>query len=216
MLQDNLKVINENIKFSVKNSTLACDNPSLIAVVKNRSDSNVELLIENGILHFADSYLQEHLQRKPSLKEKQDIKWHFIGQIQTNKLQKIVENFDVIHSISSIKIIDFILNLRDKGININNKKFLLQFNLTNKDTQCGILFDEIDDVITYARSNDFPVCGFMCIGENNSNNPTIYAYMQKLKRRYNIDDLSMGMSNDYQTAVRFGASMLRIGSALFN
>ena len=194
----------------------------LIAVSKKHSVEKIQHLIRAGQKNFGENYAQEGIE-KIKLINNPEVNWHYIGPIQSNKSALIVTYFDWIHSIDRLKVYEKIKNqveLIDKKIN-----FLVQVNISGEDTKSGLNISNLDDFLINIdpKSSHFIFRGVMAIPSNTDNEVQLnseFKLMQttfdNLKQKFSsVDTLSMGMSNDYLLALRYGATMVRIGSKIF-
>ena len=208
MIAENLKEVQERIHALDKNQQV-----TLIAVSKTKPASDLQQAIDAGQQHFGENYLQEALEKIDSLKN-QNLIWHFIGPIQSNKTKQITQNFDWVHSVDRLKIAKRLNDQRPEELGKLN--VLLQVNIDNEPTKSGVLEGEIDEIITHFEN--FPnisLRGFMCI-PNPDNAEQSFAKMAKiLKKHPNLDTLSMGMSADLELAIENGTTFVRIGSDIF-
>ena len=209
--------IEENI--SILNKKIA-KKTSIIAVSKKKPAELVERAYLLGIKNFGENYLQEALQKMISLNHL-DINWHFIGKIQSNKCKDIARNFQWVHTIDRFKIAkrlndDCPLN---KIINV-----LIQINIDNEESKSGInesqLFDLAEKISVLPN---LKLKGIMVIPKNNlENNLTEESFKKtleisiKLRNKFSeANEISMGMSNDFELAIKNGSTMVRIGTGIF-
>jgi pyridoxal phosphate enzyme (YggS family) len=185
----------------------------LIAVSKTRSSQEIQSAVDAGQKHFGENYLQEALE-KIGVLQGQDLIWHFIGPIQSNKTSKIAENFNWVHSVDRIKIAK---RLSDQRLESQgNLNILLQVNIDQEATKSGFLLEEIALVVPQIENlPNISLRGFMCI-PSQANPPQSFAKMANLLVKYpKMDTLSMGMSQDLELAVQNGATFVRIGTDIF-
>jgi pyridoxal phosphate enzyme (YggS family) len=208
LIQDNLKKVQERIHELDKNQQV-----TLIAVSKTKPASDIQQAIDAGQRHFGENYLQEALDKIDSLKN-QNLIWHFIGPIQSNKTVKIAQNFDWVHSVDRLKIAKRLNDQRPK--NLEKLNVLLQVNIDNEATKSGVLEDEIDELTSHFENfQNIALRGFMCI-PSPDNTERSFKKMAKILQKYpNLDILSMGMSNDLDLAIKNGATFVRIGADIF-
>ncbi|BAS67371.1 YggS family pyridoxal phosphate-dependent enzyme [Bathymodiolus septemdierum thioautotrophic gill symbiont] len=208
MIADNLQRVKARIKTVDDHQQV-----TLIAVSKTKPVCDLQQTIDAGQRHFGENYLQEALNKIEALKGRGLI-WHFIGPIQSNKTKMIAQNFDWVHSVDRIKIAKRLNDQRPK--NLPKLKILLQVNIDNEPTKSGVLVDEIDHIITQFKTlNNLTLKGFMCI-PNPSNAIQSFAKMKDILAKYpNLEDLSMGMSHDLESAIKNGATFVRIGTDIF-
>jgi pyridoxal phosphate enzyme (YggS family) len=208
MIADNLKNVQNRI-----NAVDSKKQVTLIAVSKTKPASDLQQAIDAGQKHFGENYLQEALEKIQALKG-QDLIWHFIGPIQSNKTTKIAENFAWVHSVDRLKIANRLNDQRPEDMEKLN--ILLQVNIDNEPTKSGLLIDEIDEIIPHFKNfQNISLRGFMCI-PNPDNSAQSFAKMAQILNKYpNLDILSMGMSSDLDLAIENGATFVRIGSDIF-
>ena len=208
-------MIVENLK-NVQNRIHAVDaknKVTLIAVSKTKPASDLQQAIDEGQRHFGENYLQEALEKIDILKG-QNLIWHFIGPIQSNKTKQIAENFSWVHSVDRLKIAKRLNDQRPTQL--DKLHMLLQVNIDNEPTKSGVLESEIDDIVAHFQNfQNISLRGFMCI-PNPDNSANSFAKMaQIMKKHPNLDTLSMGMSSDLELAIENGATFVRIGSDIF-
>lgn len=197
----------------------------IVAVTKDVPPELMEEALECGIRTFGENRVQEALQKMPVFSGK-DVTWHFIGRIQRNKLKKIVTHFHVVHSLDREDFGSTMATyLRDVGKEAY--PVLVQVNLTGKVTQGGIREEELPEFLRkLAVLPEIRVIGLMTIGPQGGSEEEIrrvFRRLRELKDRLNdmgipgvtLTELSMGMSDDYHLAVLEGATMLRLGRAIF-
>lgn len=202
-------MIQENI-LKIKN-TLP-EDVDLIAVSKTYPRNCIDEAIRAGQLDFGENKVQELLEK---YRPDENIHWHMIGHLQTNKVKYIVDKVVLIHSVDSLHLLETINKEAKKKDVICH--VLLQVNLAHEETKFG--FDEsmIEDVLTHTYEN-VSIDGLMVIGPNTDDETKIEEVFQQaenLKNKYHFKELSMGMSHDYKIALRHGTTMVRIGSDIF-
>jgi pyridoxal phosphate enzyme (YggS family) len=210
-----MSMIAENLK-NVQNRINAVDTKkqaTLIAVSKTKPASDLQQAIDAGQKNFGENYLQEALEKIQTLKG-QDLIWHFIGPIQSNKTKQIAENFSWVHSVDRLKIANRLNDQRPE--NMENLNILLQVNIDNESTKSGLLIDEIDEIIPHFENfRNISLRGFMCIPSPDHPAQSFAKMAQILNKYPNLDTLSMGMSSDLELAIENGATFVRIGSDIF-
>ncbi len=208
MIAQNLKEVQERIHALDKNQPV-----TLIAVSKTKPASDLQQAIDAGQRHFGENYLQEALEKIETLKS-QDLIWHFIGPIQSNKAKQIAQNFDWVHSVDRLKIAKRLNDQRPK--NLEKLNVLLQVNIDNEATKSGVLEDEIDELTSYFENfQNIALRGFMCIPNPDNTKQSFKKMAEILKKHPNLDTLSMGMSADLELAIENGANFVRIGTDIF-
>ena len=189
----------------------------LIAVSKGQGVEKIKLLYDKGHRDFGENFLQELKEKKGTLPE--DINWHFLGNIQSNKIKDIVACSNLIHSIGRMKILDKILKLETK----KNIEILLQLKLGKEDTKSGFNETEIYEIMKRNQFKNINLKGLMVIGEGKIKKEElkkqflqakdVFKKMQKVNKE--VEYLSMGMSSDYELALANGSNMIRIGTSIF-
>ena len=198
-------------KLEIINSKVVSYGAKLLPVVKNRINEEIKFLYEFGFREFGENRLTDFNLHKSLYK---DVDYHFIAPIQSRKLKEIVKNFKYIHTISRQKEID-ILEKQETGCN-----YLIQVNIDNDPNKNGVTKDEVLNFYEHCIDKKISPVGLMTIPDINSDSKTVFSEMQqineKLKMNYGYKgELSMGMSNDYEVALDYGATIVRIGSKLF-
>lgn len=212
-----LNMINryENVKKSIietSKKSFFKSKVHLIVVAKGRTKTEIEELINKGQIDFAENYINsETMFNWVYLKNKYpQIKIHFIGHIQTNKLNKILQIADFIHSIDSINIIDYLIKKE-----INDKKCFLQIKFDEGENRSGIFYKKIEEYIVYCAENKLNIVGFMVILPKICDVNLLFSFVKNLSFKYKINDLSMGMTEDYVEAILNGANYVRVGRKIF-
>ena len=172
-------------------------------------------LINYGHDHFGENKVQEAESKWRLIKKDKDfIKLHMIGKLQSNKAKKAVEIFDFIHSVDSQKLADA-LSRSQKAIN-KSVSYFIQVNIGNETQKSGIPFHEVDNFYNYCvKENNMNILGLMAIPPNDNNTNKHFKNLSELNASLELPDLSIGMSGDYLDAVKNNATFLRIGSSIF-
>jgi len=189
--------------------------PKIIAVSKTFNKDKIIPLIEHGHIDFGENKVQEAMTKWSEIKEKyKNLKLHMIGKLQTNKVKYAVKIFDYIHSVDNLKLAQ---KISQEQVKIKkNIKLFIQINIGNEAQKSGININDLE--IFYKNCTQelkLNVIGIMCIPPNDENIDKYFSKMNELKEKFNFDELSMGMSNDYLIAAKYGATFLRIGSKIF-
>ena len=187
-------------------------NAKLIPVIKNRTVEEVKEVYNYGFREFGENRLDDYFLHSDKF---DDAVFHFIAPIQSRKIKVIFENFEFIHTVSRFKEIDLISKLDKK------RKVLLQINIDKDPNKSGIDPDLIFEYFEYSKNSiDLPI-GLMCIPNIQSDPRVVFSKMQsinaELKKKYSeyVGELSMGMSDDYEIALDYGATIIRVGSKIF-
>ena len=192
-------------------------NVNLLAVSKGFKSQEVKIINNLGQNDFGESRFQEAFEKKLILKDFKNITWHFIGRIQTNKIRKIVQNFEYIHSVDSYEKL-----LKISNISSEEKKIpiiMLQVKLSDDPTKGG--FNSKVLIERWSQMNklkSIQIKGLMTInpkGLSSQENIKLFKKCRQIADSLNLPDCSMGMSGDWEEAVDAGATWLRLGSVIF-
>lgn len=198
---------------------------TLIAVTKFLPVETIRAAYGQGVRHFGESRVQEAIAKQAELTDLPDITWHLIGHLQTNKARKAVEHFDWIHSVDSLKLAQRL----DQAAQDLEKapQCCLQVKLVPDPPKFGIDATELEALLPqFDRLAHLKICGLMAIPPQDASDDAVQQVFTGTKtlaetinqdsfNRLHIDQLSMGMSGDYQEAIACGATMVRLGTALF-
>jgi PLP dependent protein len=224
MIAENIKKIRELIDKKASESKRNSSEIRLIAVSKNFSKDDITAAFNEGIRNFGENKAQELFAKYENLTDLNDeITWHFIGVLQRNKVRFAVQTAGYIHSVDSLLLASEI-NKRAEKIN-KIQKILLEVNTSGEESKSGLTEEsEIKDLYKYCMElpNVEPV-GLMTIAPYTDNKNIVrqsFSYLKNLKDelnagKNNLKELSMGMTNDFEIAIEEGATMLRIGTAIF-
>lgn len=187
----------------------------LIAISKQQPDAAVEAVLRAGQRHFGENRVQEAMARWSLFKPMfPDVRLRLIGPLQSNKAREAVNFFDAIDSLDRAKLAAAIADAAQKEGACPD--ILVQVNTGEETQKSGIAPMEADAFIAEARGvYGLPVRGLMCIPPVDEEPAMHFALLARIAARNGLTELSMGMSGDFETAVRFGATMVRVGSALF-
>ncbi|WP_250278919.1 YggS family pyridoxal phosphate-dependent enzyme [[Clostridium] colinum] len=222
IIRKNIEIITNNIEKSCIKSNRKIDEIEIIGVTKSIDIERIKILKNLGIKDFGENKAQELLKKYEHI---QDASWHFIGNLQTNKVKYIIDKVKLIHSVNSIKLLNEI-NKRASNIN-KNMPILLEINIANEPSKNGLLEEELSCVVEKVKDfKNITLQGLMCVApfvENSKENKKYFRKMRKLfvdikdknKDNINMKYLSMGMTNDYHIAIEEGANMVRIGTGIF-
>ena len=191
------------------------DNTKIIAVSKTFSIDKILPLIEYGHTDFGENKVQEAIKKWTDVKKKyHSVKLHMIGKLQTNKVKFAINLFDYIHSLDNFKLAKKISDEQKK----NNKKpkIFIQINIGNESQKSGINPMELNEFYNNCINDlNLDIKGIMCLPPNENKGDFYFKKMSELIQRISVNELSMGMSNDYLEAFNSGATFLRIGSKIF-
>ena len=188
---------------------------NIVAISKTFDLPQIKPLIEFGHLHFGENKVQEAEKKWKELKKsKNDLKLHMIGRLQSNKAKKAVELFDYIHSLDSEKLAkELCKRQKEKGKNLG---YFIQINLGSEEQKGGVEINDIKSFQNYCiKELNLSILGLMAIPPNDSQPEKYFRQISEINRQFNFQQLSIGMSNDYLLAIRYGATFIRVGSAIF-
>ena len=188
----------------------------LIVVTKNQEIEKINLLINSNHFHFGENRVQEAcLKWRSLIHVNSNLKLHLIGKLQSNKAKDAFEIFHYIHCLDSQKLAKIFSDLE---ISLKkNIKYFIQLNVGNEPQKSGITIDKADQFIKYCKNDlKLNIIGLMCIPPVDCDPTQYFISLAKLARVHNLKELSMGMSNDYECAIKNGATFVRIGSKIFS
>ncbi len=220
-LCDNLKTHDAIIQDLEKKYGRKSGSVSLLAVSKRKPVEMVVRAQQCGQTAFGENYAQE-LEQKASVIQSESLQWHFIGPIQSNKTQIIATHADWVHSLDRVKIAKRLSEQRPEGL--PSLQICIQVNLDQETTKSGISIPELEQLCDEVSAlNHITIRGLMCIPVASSNFEESRRSFEKLRLAleslnrlgHNLDTLSMGMSGDFEAAIAEGATIIRIGTAIF-
>tara|TARA_B100000242_G_scaffold210661_1_gene153214 strand:- start:1097 stop:1768 length:672 start_codon:yes stop_codon:yes gene_type:complete len=215
-IKQNLDLLLSNIKTIHKNSIFAKNEvPKLVAVSKKQEAYKIDQAIVYGQKIFGENRVKEAKNRwEERLEIYKDLELRLIGPLQTNKVKQSLNLFDVIETIDRAKLaVEIAKNFHDKT---KTKSFYIQINTGNEPQKSGIDPLDADKFIKYCIEDlNLPIVGLMCIPPVDEEPSMHFFLLRKIANRNNLSELSMGMSGDYEDAIKFGATSVRIGSLLF-
>ncbi len=208
---NNLALINDQIKSKFG----LVKKLKIIAVSKTFPMSEINPLIENGQIHFGENKVQEAIDKWSDIKKlNENLKLHMIGKLQTNKVKYVVPLFDYIHSLDNIKLAEKIASEQIKKN--RNLKIFIQVNIGNESQKAGLNISDLKNFYEKCTQElNLNIIGLMCLPPQYGSAKNYFNEMVELKKTLNVEDLSMGMSEDYLEAVACGATYIRIGSKIF-
>ena len=211
----NLSEVKTRIKQSQDTAIRDGGEVTLVAVTKTHPAEKIRLALEAGHRVFGENRVQEADGKWPSLKEVYpDTTLHLIGPLQTNKARRAIDLFDVIETLDRPKLARALA--REMDAQGRRPDCFIQVNTGEEDQKAGIPPRDTDAFIAECRENlGLPVAGLMCIPPLQDEPSLHFALLAQIAERNGLASLSMGMSNDYEIAVRFGATHVRVGSAIF-
>ena len=186
----------------------------LIAVSKVQPNERVSSILDQGHRVFGENKVQEAQGKWPGFKEQYDgIRLHLIGPLQSNKTRTAMDLFDAIHSVDRPKLATTIARIAQETGACPD--LFIQVNTGEEDQKAGCLPAEADTFITDCLAMDLPIKGLMCIPPADETPSLHFALLAKIAERNGLTGLSMGMSSDFEQAIAFGATHIRVGSAIF-
>ena len=187
----------------------------VVAVSKTFPINKILPLINYGHLHYGENKIQEAVDKWTDIKRDfTNIKLHFVGKLQTNKVKFAIPLFDYIHSLDSVKLAEKIANeqLKKKF----KPKIFIQVNIGKETQKNGIDVENLEKFYLDCEKNfDLNIVGLMCLPPNDNTPDVYFSEMQRLINNTNLKELSMGMTNDYIEALKYKSTFLRIGSKIF-
>ncbi|MEL7282374.1 MAG: YggS family pyridoxal phosphate-dependent enzyme [Pseudomonadota bacterium] len=187
---------------------------ALIAISKKQPNERVEAVLEQGHRVFGENRVQEAAGKWPAFRDTfGDVELHLVGPLQTNKARQAMELCQVIHSLDRPKLANTLARLAQELGHCPD--LFVQVNTGEEEQKAGIWPGEADAFIAEARALDLPIKGVMCIPPVEEEAALHFALLGKIAERNGLTGLSMGMSGDFEKAVAFGATHIRVGSAIF-
>ncbi len=213
-INENLSAIIARIEAARKAAVKPAASTALIAVAKTQGAETILPALIAGQRVFGENRVQEAQGKWPALRaDYADIELHLIGPLQSNKAREAVALFDAIHTLDRPKLAQ---TLRSEIDRAGRSPFLfIQVNTGEEPQKAGIGPRDADALIAHARALGLPLKGLMCIPPAGDAPAPHFALLQKIARDNDLPLLSMGMSGDFETAIRFGATHVRVGSAIF-
>ena len=202
-ISDNLNNLNINNQIKI------------IAVSKTFKLDKILPLIEHGHVDYGENKVQEAEKKWAELKKSvNNLKLHMIGRLQTNKAKKVVELFDYVHSLDSEKLANELSKReKEKGKKLN---YFIQINLGSEEQKGGVEINNLEKFYDHCVNNlGLTVLGLMAIPPNDKNPEKYFKIISELSNKFNFSHLSIGMSSDYLIAIKYKATFVRIGSAIF-
>ncbi|MDP3143631.1 MAG: YggS family pyridoxal phosphate-dependent enzyme [Candidatus Omnitrophota bacterium] len=225
MIADNLRKIRQKIALICQHTGRNLSEITLVAVTKSASPEQIQEVIAAGIIDIAENRIQEAQKKYLALRDR-PIKFHLVGHLQTNKVKAAIEIFDLIHSVDSVHLAQEIEEQAAKAQKAVD--ILLQVNVSGEETKFGLNPGEVADLLKeIAGLKHIRVKGLMTIAplvDNPEKTRSFFRQLRELRDKlnalhltpYTLRDLSMGMTDDYRVAIEEGATLLRIGRAIFD
>lgn len=186
----------------------------LVGASKGQSAAAVAPFMAAGLCDIGENRVQEAAQKWPSLKaDYPHTRIHLIGPLQSNKAAEAVALFDVIQTLDRPKIVDAVADAM--AAQVRNPMLLVQVNIGEEPQKAGVSPAELPALLAHCAGRNLAIAGLMAVPPEGGNPAPYFALMKKLADHHRLPQLSMGMSGDFETAVRLGATLVRVGTALF-
>ena len=209
-----ITAITEQISKASKLADREAADVDLIAISKTRSADEIRPLLREGHRSFGENRVQEAQEKWPALKEEfPDVRLHMVGQLQSNKAREAVQLFDSIHSLdrpSLVKALAKAMDQEDRQL-----PCFVQVNIGEEAQKGGCAISELSVLLDEAKKSNLLIEGLMCVPPAGVNAAPYFALLAKLAKENRLSQLSMGMSADFETAIKMGATHIRVGTALF-
>jgi pyridoxal phosphate enzyme (YggS family) len=213
-ISDNLAAILARIQAARKAALHPAPETRLVAVSKTVDEAGIRAALAAGQRLFGENRVQEAMGKFPALRQDfPDLQLHLIGPLQTNKVKEAAALFDCIETLDRVRLAEALAAERDKSGKCPN--LLVQVNTGEEPQKAGILPGHAGALIAEARKLNLPVTGLMCIPPLDQDPAPHFGFLAKLARDHDLSELSMGMSGDFEMAIRFGATYVRVGTAIF-
>jgi len=214
-IEQNIRELQQRIARACQRAGRSPDEVTLVAVSKTVQASAIEAAFNAGVRDFGESRVQE---AKPKIEQlqklKPDITWHMVGHLQTNKARTAADIFDIIHSVDSLKLAETLNDCSPRRLPI-----LIQINVSAEASKGGFTLPEVNEAISQiGRLPNLEIQGLMTIApwvDNAEEVRPIFRQMRQLRDALGLRHLSMGMSDDFEVAIEEGATLVRIGRAIF-
>ena len=206
---NNFDIINNNLIFLKSKA-------KIIVVCKNQQLSRIQTLLDFGHLDFGENKIQEaHEKWNDILKNNKNLNLHFIGKLQSNKAKQAFEIFNYVHSLDNEKLAKIFHEL--EVINKRQIKYFVQVNIGREPQKNGIDISTVNDFVYYCKNKlNLNVRGLMALPPKDQNPELFFKQLYELNLANNLEELSMGMSDDYKIAAKYNTTYVRIGSAIFS
>jgi len=209
-----LAAVRERIAHAASIARRQPEDVTLVAVSKTHPAEAIQPLIAAGQRHFGENRVQETQAKWPALRAAHpDIELHLVGQLQSNKAEDAVALFDCIHSLDRPSLVAALARAMDRAA--RRVPCFVQVNIGAEAQKGGCASADLPALLAEARAADLPVIGLMCVPPAAIEPAPFFALLDKLAADHGLPGRSMGMSDDFETAIMLGATHVRIGSALF-
>jgi len=208
-IENNLKEINDKIFLACMEANREPSEIDIVAITKTHSIATVRNAIDAGLTQFGENRYQELHEKKLATEKIEKVKWHFVGQIQRNKMARIADEADVICSVDRPEQLDIISKARHKP------KLLIQLSADGDEKRGGVLISNAIDLMIYAQNVGPLISGVMMVPPLGADPRPHFNEAAQFAKSAGLEIVSMGMSDDYEIAVECGATQLRLGTAIF-
>ena len=207
--------VREQIARAAKSARRKAEDITLVAVTKQRAVAEIEPLIASGVTDFGENRVQEAAEKWTSLRAAHPgLRLHMIGRLQSNKAEESVQLFDVIHTLDRASLLGALVKAGERACRYPD--VYVQVNIGAEDQKGGVAIADLPAFIDQVRASPLPLAGLMAMPPMDQQPGPYFALLAELGRRHGVSGLSMGMSSDYPVAVMLGATVVRVGSALFD
>ncbi len=213
---ERLMAIQSEIKELLIKNNLQNKDLNIIIICKTFSMDKILPLIDAGHVHFGENKVQEAESKWKEVKEKHpNIKLHMVGKLQTNKVKTALNIFNYIHSVDNYRLGEKIVKYEKK---LNKKiKTFVQVNVGDESQKSGISPKNVNQFVNHCKNGlSLNIIGLMCLPPIDDNPEKYFLHLNQLRNQTDLCHLSMGMSSDYQTAIKYGSTFLRIGSKILD
>ena len=203
----------ENYQKIINSIRSISSNANLVVVCKNQTIDRIRILLDQGHVHFAENRVQEAESKWSNLADK-NIQLHLIGGLQSNKAKQAFQIFNYIHSLDSEKLAKTFSGL--ESVNQKKIKYFIQVNIGNEPQKNGLNISQVPNFVNYCVNDlKLNILGLMCIPPVSQNPESYFLKLKQLNISNKLKELSMGMSNDFETAIKYGSTFVRVGSSIF-
>jgi PLP dependent protein len=202
-------------KLNISNLNNTTKKPNIIAVSKTFSSENIIPLLKHGHKNFGENKIQEAVEKWTEIKVNfQNVNLHMLGKVQTNKVKFLIPLFDYLHSLDNLKLAE---KISKEEIKKNKKiKIFIQVNIGDEKQKNGVNLDQLENFYKECSLNlNLNIIGLMCLPPKNKPSQIFFSKLKSCAVKLNLNELSMGMSNDFEIAAENGSTFLRIGSKIF-
>ena len=203
----------ENYQKIINSIRSISSNANLVVVCKNQTIDRIRILLDHGHVHFAENRVQEAEMKWSNIMDK-NIQLHLIGGLQSNKAKQAFQIFNYIHSLDSEKLAKTFSSL--ESVNQKKIKYFIQVNIGSETQKNGLNISQVPNFVNYCVNDlKLNILGLMCIPPVSQNPESYFLKLKEINKSNKLKELSMGMSNDFETAIKCGATFVRVGSSIF-